>query len=625
MALVAWYPLNGDIENHGVGNASFSSTSGSIFVNNGKTGKALQGTDKTFSWTAEQTASLLNSQEFSISFWLYVDAETGSKTNRGMLFGSSSMTPPNNRRYSLFQYPSCNDLHWSWQNDNASGTFLGDILYGVLPSYKWTHVCVIYKNPTLYVYLNNELKKTSTGTQTSTNWNVVTPVLYQNPYTRKCDYRIFNHAISAKEREEIYKSCILHYDFTTKDTGKIYDGSGFNNHGTFSGTPTYSTDTKSGSVSLSLNGSTKVTLPGILHDGNLQDHTVTCWWYKTKSKSNQKLINLNTGYYLQLGSNDKAITYINSGNNDHYRYSSTLAVNNWYFLAFSYKRPVTATSTSEIELGMYVNGVNTGSAYIKSASVAGLSMPATTELFTNCEGLISDVKVFARKLTDAEILEMYQSKAQIDKDGNIYCGEFIEEPQNNIINMLENMNRRSSYTGTLESTEDGYVITNKNWIESPLYNINPNYDIKYKITYSNKSANNQLYIGFEQYNSNNESNLSNQGTKYQVAEKVVRDHYTTTGTINKNTFASVDSSGNSFTLAKIKLRILNNWNGATGDNLITTIHSLEYWQDINPENNVALPTKNYEIKSKEIIETPNVNIGKIGKDHNIYGGGFYEI
>ena len=191
--------------------------------------------------------------------------------------------------------------------------------------------------------------------------------------------------------------------------------------------------------------------------------------------------------------------------------------------------------------------------------------------------------------------------------------------------MLENMNRRSSYTGTLESTEDGYVITNKNWIESPLYNINPNYDIKYKITYSNNSANNQLYIGFEQYNSNNESNLSNQGTKYQVAEKVVRDHYTKTGTINKNTFASVDSSGNAFTLAKIKLRILNNWNGATGDNLITTIHSLEYWQDINPENNVALPTKNYEIKSKEIIETPNVNIGKIGKDHNIYGGGFYEI
>lgn len=476
MALVAWYPLNGDMTNHGVGDASFSSATGAVFVNNGKTGKALQGTVKTFSWTAAQTASLLNSKEFSISFWLYVDAETGSKTNKGMLFGNSSMTPPNNRRYALFQYPSCNDLHWSWQNDNASGTFIGDILYGILPSYKWTHVCVVYKNPTSYVYINNELKKTSTGTQTSTNWNVVTPVLYQNPYTRKCDYRIFNHAISAKEREEIYKSCILHYDFTTQDTGKIYDGSGFNNHGTFSGTPAYSTNTKSGSVSLSLNGSTKVTLPGILHDGNLQDNTVTCWWYKTKSKSSQKLINFNTGYYLQLGSNDKAITYINSGDNDHYRYYSTLAANNWYFLAFSYKRPVTATSTSEIELGMYVNGVNTGNAYVKSASVAGHSMPTTTELFTNCEGLISDVKVFARKLTDAEILEMYQSKAQIDKDGNIYCGEFIEEPQ---------------------------------------------------------------------------------------------EETTTT--------------------------------------------------------KVVLPTKNYEIKTNELIETTDVNIAKIGKDGNIYGGGFYEI
>lgn len=429
MALVAWYPLNGDVTNHGVGNASFSSTSGAVFVNNGKTGKALQGTAKTFSWTAEQTASLLNSQEFSISFWLYVDAETGSTTNRGMLFGNSGMTPPTNRRYSLFQYPSCNDLHWSWQNDDSSNAFIGQVLTGVLPSYKWTHICVVYKNPTSYVYINNELKKTATGTQTSTNWSVVTNVLYQNPYTRKCDYRIFNHAISAKEREEIYKSCILHYDFTTQDTGTIYDGSGFNNHGTFSGTPTYSTDTKSGSVSLSLNGSTKVTLPGILHDVTLQDHTVTCWWYKTKSKSSQRLINFNNGYYLQLNSNNQAITYINSGDNDHYRYSSALSVNNWYFLAFSYKRPVTATSTDEIEINMHVNGVNTGNKLIKSASVVASSMPSTNELFTNCEGLISDVKVFARKLTDAEILEMYQSKAQIDKNGNIYCGEFIEEPQ----------------------------------------------------------------------------------------------------------------------------------------------------------------------------------------------------
>ena len=59
MALVAWYPLNGDIENHGVGNASFSPASGSIFVNNGKTGKALQGTDKTFSWTETSVNSFI--------------------------------------------------------------------------------------------------------------------------------------------------------------------------------------------------------------------------------------------------------------------------------------------------------------------------------------------------------------------------------------------------------------------------------------------------------------------------------------------------------------------------------------------------------------------------------------
>ena len=625
MSLVAWYPLNGDLENHGVGDATFSTTSGAIFTDYGKTGKAIQGTVKSFSWSAEQTAKLLNSDEFSIALWICVDAETGSTTNRGMIFGNSGMTPPNNRRYSIMQYPSCNDLHFSWQNDDSSSAFIGQVLTGVLPSYKWTHICIIYKNPTYYVYINNELKKTGTGTQTSTNWSVTTPVIYQNPYTRKCDYRIFNHAISAKERSEIYKSCVLHYDFSTKDTTKIYDGSGFNNHGTFSGTPTYSTDSASGSTSISLNGSTKITLPCVFHDSSIQDHTVTCWWYKTASKTSQKLVNLNTGYYLQMGSNDKGITYINSGDNDHYRYSSTLAVNNWYFLAFSYKRPASPSSVSEIELGMHVNGVNTGSSYIKSSSVIGRTMPTTMELFNNCEGLIADVKIFARKLTDSEILDMYQSKAKIDKNGNLFCSEFIEDPQNTTINMLEDIEMKSGYQGTLELTNDGAIITNKNWVYSPLYKVNPNYDIKYKITYSNKSANNQLYVGIEQFNSENTSNLSNNGTLYQVAEKVARDHYCITGTISKSRFATKDTSGNAFTLDKIRLRILNNWTTATGDDLITSIHSIEYWQEISKENNVVLPSKHSEIKVKEIIETPSVNITKIGKNNNIYSRGIYEI
>ena len=208
MSLVAWYPLNGDYKNYTAENMGLTQTSIPSYEN-GKIGRALSLGG--FKWTAEQTAKILNNKEVSIALWIYVNADEGSTTNRAMIFGNDNMLPPNNRRFSLYQYPNCNSLHWSWQNGNSSNTFTAGVLNGVLPSYKWTHICVTYKNPIGKIYINGELKKTFNGVYNSESFEYETQVIHNSSYHYLNDYRFYNHCLSDAEVKEISKGLVLHY------------------------------------------------------------------------------------------------------------------------------------------------------------------------------------------------------------------------------------------------------------------------------------------------------------------------------------------------------------------------------------------------------------------------------
>lgn len=214
---MAWYPLNGDYKNYTAENMELTQTSTPSYEN-GKIGKALNLGG--FKWTAEQTAKILNNKEVSIALWIYVNADEGSTTNRAMIFGNDNLFPPNNRRFSLYQYPNCNSLHWSWQNGNSSESFTAGVLNGVLPSYKWTHICVTYKNPIGKIYINGELKRTFNGVYNAESFEYETQVIHNSPYHYLNDYRFYDHCLSDVEIKEISKGLILHY---TMDN--IYGGS----------------------------------------------------------------------------------------------------------------------------------------------------------------------------------------------------------------------------------------------------------------------------------------------------------------------------------------------------------------------------------------------------------------
>ena len=65
---------------------------------------------------ASVTKQILNNDAFSYTCWLYIKGETGSTSQRSMVFGNDVMAAAGGRQFSLFNYPTCNDLHWSWQN-----------------------------------------------------------------------------------------------------------------------------------------------------------------------------------------------------------------------------------------------------------------------------------------------------------------------------------------------------------------------------------------------------------------------------------------------------------------------------------------------------------------------------
>ena len=98
MALRVWLPLNGNTNNYGL-SENLTQTNTPSYVD-GKMGKAMS--TGSLSMTAQQAKEVFNAKEMSFCFWIYVSSNwTGGR----ILFGNEGMAAPNNRKFSIFQYP----------------------------------------------------------------------------------------------------------------------------------------------------------------------------------------------------------------------------------------------------------------------------------------------------------------------------------------------------------------------------------------------------------------------------------------------------------------------------------------------------------------------------------------
>lgn len=212
MSLVAWYPLNGTTGNKGLEDAELTWSTSPVFGDSRlvpaltKGGAYLSGV---------QTAKILK-YKFSYCAWIKV---TGGSSR--IFFGNNSMGSAgnsNNRHYSLYLYPTINDLHWSWQVDatsSAAGKTFAGIFNNFFPTNEWVHLAVTYGDGYFRVYKNGTRvhSETYTGINPSTvsTFAYATNIITNSTGTSYSDIRIYDHVLSYKEVSDIAHGLVCHY------------------------------------------------------------------------------------------------------------------------------------------------------------------------------------------------------------------------------------------------------------------------------------------------------------------------------------------------------------------------------------------------------------------------------
>lgn len=203
MSLQVWLPLNGDLTNNGIANATISGSN--IIYDTGLMGKA------------KTTGEVIIDKNYqgivgSMAMWIYT-SPNGDTTR---IFGNDS-SGTKNRKWTIHRYPTRNDLH-SWgccedsntTNPGSSGSFT---ITGALPDNKWTHIVYAHNATNGYIYVNGELRYTTSWSSTGKVYTFSDPVplLSENGGNKICDFRLYDHCLSEKEVKELAKGLVLHY------------------------------------------------------------------------------------------------------------------------------------------------------------------------------------------------------------------------------------------------------------------------------------------------------------------------------------------------------------------------------------------------------------------------------
>lgn len=248
MSLQVWLPLNGDLHNQGLSNITVTNN-GATLNNSGKIGKC-------YSFSGSNSISIntviLPSQipQWSFSCWFNLNDIT--TTTAECLF-SERGGGGNANGYTIFLYPS-------------SGQILVDdgVRWSTTPmtytANTWYHLVVTRNTSGKKLYINGQLKSqtTTVGNTTAINNNGCLIGLAQSGSFltsgnqgwkgKLSDVRIYDHALSAKEVEEIAKGLVLHYKL---------DNNGMGNPNLAKNSNTDSTSSNVWTLSMATGGSTK--------------------------------------------------------------------------------------------------------------------------------------------------------------------------------------------------------------------------------------------------------------------------------------------------------------------------------------------------------------------------------
>lgn len=373
------------------------------------------------------------------------------------------------------------------------------------------------------------------------------------------------------------KEHVTPYILGTRPNGKVYDNSGYGYNGTQNGGLEISSNSASGNHSMKFSDFGQYIQTNLFTYGwNVM--TYSAWVYPTARTSDRSCISIG-GTYFTIDENGHLSGYAYGKSSEGYHTgTAVIPLNQWTHIAIVW---------DESYIYGYVNGqldfkvVCTGSFTISTPQQIGQESGSWRQFY----GCIADFKIYATALSASDIMAEYKTKASIDKTGKLFAQYLVENGQDE--ELLPGTQYgpdalfiRYDQGGTVINNSNGDLqITGSQWVASDMLPVVQGDTYYYEIIYSN-TENNLFYVGLEQYDEDGNSGENELCWYcYVGGDASARDHRRVFGSF---TMSGTSSAGKPLT--QMRLRILNNWNWASG-NMIATIHhiSLRHVTSIQPQ------------------------------------------
>ena len=422
MALARWWPFNGDTNDYTATGQHLKSVSGVTIDNNGKIGKCAYFNGAGQGYTPNP---ILGRNVFSICFW--------AKPN-----GAGAWSDIFTCETSKFRLEKSDTekYHFYIDSGQTGPITTGATAISSLPDAVWTHIAMVFDGSKYTTYKNGVVDVTGTlnGTLVNgANFYIGSRIggSYWKGYLN--DFRIYDHALSVKEVKEIAKGLILHYDFNTIPRNNIVcDGSGFKHHSINMVAPTWSENSNLGNYCISgIDGSTKyIQLP---NTAKITDAASVSFWIRIDT-SGTSWTSLFGG--IRDGANDGKYgisIHINTENKIFSKMYGTSAK-----IDLTASTALNATGWNHVVItnknnshSIYVNGVKTATGTtdigaLNWTNVPNLYLGKATDNYTNRSLSIDDFRIYATMLSDADVLELYETKASVSKNGKLFANEICE-------------------------------------------------------------------------------------------------------------------------------------------------------------------------------------------------------
>jgi hypothetical protein len=638
MALVGWWPLDGNTNDYTVNNRTLTNN-GAVVSTGGKIGNTYLFSTNGMLMPSIPLPVNQNLYELSITAWIFP-----TETPPAHGYNIVSLSQNSGIRFRL---DTLNRIWVYYYNGTTNYSFTST----AVELNKWTHISVILKAGELSVYINGVKNNSSTASSfiyisSSGNGSIgqySTSIEVWKGYLN--DIRIYDNALSQKEINDLVKAKVLNYNFNKDDGAIVYDGSGLKRNGTINGaTWTDEGYNFDGNDYINVDFNNIGNLINIEHAVSFSLKTNTtknCGVFGTANTIDNTVFGIminrgNTG--RDIYAPNYLLVYYRSNVNTYFTYTiyaPELFDNNWHHIVLK------TTNAFTLNSNIYIDGV------LKTKTILDSNLSGSFTTFSNSfrlgdlsralpdsttflEGILKDFNFYATALSDENILDLYQTRAKIDNQGNLYANEFVEDYEvasgltlnqlfsnNKVLNgdftngltswtARPNLTNVSVLNGILTFTGSGAPSsTINNWFEQPnVYLLNNTYYrvIKYKTgasgTYyfTNGYTNTTIPISIE-FSINTSTFVPSSGPGFRF------DHLVLAAT-----------SGSVFTVDYIKVYNLTETFGAGNEPTLTQMDAWyrDYSQSrtksngqiiTNEFNEVGVDTIAYENKTyKEIFE-----------------------